>query len=488
ALLAAFLAAFNHALEKKERRAQAVAALAFGALMLTHAFSAYVALMLCVLLVGMRLVRGNTRWPELVWVCGILVAGFLASAFWWAPAFFSFDGRGYILGWLTPTLHGLISGILSGDLVGSLAVSLLGVAGLGLAVVRRKTEDLFLALAAVLLLWLSMGQASFLPLLDAAMSAQSVRFLGPFVLVWAFLAALTVDVFVRAGVNWNRGPWKRFTPFFIASVMIAVLAVAVPPVFDVANAHIRTGSDFSALADVDAAMQWIAANTPSSARFVTEYHEVVQGVYGTPYGSPHVLSQFLPLYANRASVTGNFPEGSPSSFGSVLFSAYLAERPESVRSDFIRYGVSHALAYAPQTVQRLRATFGYELVFEQGAVAVFRLTDAPVHPFRAPAGASVLSFEESPTEWRSRMASEQGAMVNVAVTFHPNWRAYVDGTPVALEKSGDNLMRFFLPAGAHAVRLVYVPPGYSAPLLAFGLLVFTALVSVAFGRKTQDTA
>ncbi len=481
--LVAFFAAFVRAERNGTRASQAVAALAFGGLMLTHAFSAYVAVLFSALYLGLRVLRREMPLPNLVPAGGVLIAGLAVSAFWWVPALLGLNGHGYILGWLTPSLDGSLVSLFSGELVGNVVVSLLGVAGFVLAIWRRKTEGVFLFLAAAVLFWLSLGEASFLPLLDVAVSAQSVRFLGPFTVVWALLAAFAMEAFLSSGAKWNREPWTRFVPFFLGAVFMGTLAVAVVPVFGIAQEHIRTESVFFALSDVHAAMDWISENTPPSARFVSEYHEVVQGVYGTPYGTPHVLNQFLPLYAGRADVSGNFPEGSASSFGSVLFSRQLGERPEAIRDALIRFGVSYALVYSPASIERLNAVSGYSRAFQRGAIAVFRLDGAPVHPFRGSPGVRVVSFRAASSELEADFDAVAAAPVDVAVTFHSNWRAFVDGAPVALEKSANGLMRFVLPEGRHTVRLDFQPLLYGAVLLALGAVMALWLALAAFAVR-----
>jgi hypothetical protein len=482
-LLVGFLAAFDHAHRTGTRTSQAVAALVFGALMLTHAFSAYVAVMLSVLYVCLRLYRGEMRWEALIPSGGIIAAGLIISAFWWVPALFAIHEHGYILGWLTPSLEGALGSLFSGELVGNLVVSFLGVAGFALAVWRHKTEDIFLVLGATILFWLSLGQWSFLPLVDVAMSSQSVRFLGPFVVVWALLAALAVGFFFSMGFNWVKNRQTRLFQGLLGVCLVGVILLAVFPVFDVAKEHIRTESMHPAVSDVKAAMDWISLNTPISARFVSEYHEVVQGVYGTPYGTPHILNQFLALYAKRSDVSGNFPEGSPSSFGSVLFPSYLAERPEWIKGELIQYGVSYAISYAPPTTERLRAASGYSPVFQRGAIAVFRLDGAPTHPFRGPLGTFVESFQWSPDGLDANMATVQTVPVDVAVTFHKNWRAFIDGVPVTLTKSSKGLIQFSLPAGTHTVRLKFEMPLYVPVLLFLGFILTILLVFIAWGKR-----
>ncbi|HPC83315.1 MAG TPA: YfhO family protein [Thermoanaerobaculaceae bacterium] len=74
--------------------------------------------------------------------------------------------------------------------------------------------------------------------------------------------------------------------------------------------------------------------------------------------------------------------------------------------------------------------------------------------------------EWTPVRWRLEADSPSGGMVVVANPYFPGWRARVDGRPVELDLAPGEAIRLTVPAGTHAIELVYRPRSF---LLGLGL-------------------
>lgn len=81
-------------------------------------------------------------------------------------------------------------------------------------------------------------------------------------------------------------------------------------------------------------------------------------------------------------------------------------------------------------------------------------------------------------------ADVQGLLV-IVDGYDAGWKAYVDGRPVAVERTNLDFRGVRVPAGEHEVRLVYRPPSVLAGLLVTGasLVVGTALLGFAPWRR-----
>jgi hypothetical protein len=75
----------------------------------------------------------------------------------------------------------------------------------------------------------------------------------------------------------------------------------------------------------------------------------------------------------------------------------------------------------------------------------------------------------------------------VGEMYAPGWRAWVDGRAAAMYRAGGNLQAVPVPAGAHAVRLAYLPAnvvaGAAISLATVVALAGWAAVACAWGRR-----
>jgi hypothetical protein len=105
--------------------------------------------------------------------------------------------------------------------------------------------------------------------------------------------------------------------------------------------------------------------------------------------------------------------------------------------------------------------------------------------------AKILSQEVSAHRINLTVQSAHPAMVVIAQTFYPNWRAFVDGQPVPLWRANHAFQALQVPAGQHEVKIVYQDRAFAigASLSAVTLLgCMTVLFRSRIAGKIIDPA
>jgi uncharacterized membrane protein len=87
-------------------------------------------------------------------------------------------------------------------------------------------------------------------------------------------------------------------------------------------------------------------------------------------------------------------------------------------------------------------------------------------------------------EYRATVQVERPSTVLLKVTYHPGWRAYVDGRRVKPQMLMPSFMGVPVGPGTHDIRFEYHAPGYRLPLLFLGLMVLP-LTWVAERRRAD---
>ncbi len=109
---------------------------------------------------------------------------------------------------------------------------------------------------------------------------------------------------------------------------------------------------------------------------------------------------------------------------------------------------------------------------------------------RLPSGngtSSIVYTNYSDQESRMNVTSSKDGLLFVSDTFYPGWKAFVDGTEVAIYRADSALMAVSVPEGKHEVRLKYKPESFDVGIkiaaLSAGFLIITVGVLHALGRK-----
>ena len=89
---------------------------------------------------------------------------------------------------------------------------------------------------------------------------------------------------------------------------------------------------------------------------------------------------------------------------------------------------------------------------------------------------------------RSRAAwlveSTHGALATLAISYHPAWRAHLDGRPLKLQRTLDGLMAVAIPPGIHVLRAVVDRrPVERLYYAASGVALLTIAAGILAGRR-----
>jgi hypothetical protein len=107
------------------------------------------------------------------------------------------------------------------------------------------------------------------------------------------------------------------------------------------------------------------------------------------------------------------------------------------------------------------------------------LQDAPVDEARVLPAVPLTSFSESSTGLSFDYDSAAPVSALVSYTYHPRWRATIDGIEAGLRQR-DNLIRISLPAGSHHVEIRYDAWGTIWPWLGALAAILGVIGSIAF--------
>ena len=100
---------------------------------------------------------------------------------------------------------------------------------------------------------------------------------------------------------------------------------------------------------------------------------------------------------------------------------------------------------------------------------------------------TVLKEEIGSNYYAANVAVERESILLLKASYHPNWRATVDGLDADTLMLMPGFVGIKLPPGEHSVRLEYRPRRLRSVLLVLGLLVLPLLVVVeARGRYISD--
>lgn len=120
------------------------------------------------------------------------------------------------------------------------------------------------------------------------------------------------------------------------------------------------------------------------------------------------------------------------------------------------FGVSHVVATDAETRRQFDESPGYDLVYENDKAAVFAVQDSG--SWLTGAGIAIKNFVYRPEHlrWQVETKGDAPRQGTIAVSWHPNWQARVDGKRVPLQGTDKDLLTLSIPSGSHSVDLIYV--------------------------------
>lgn len=155
----------------------------------------------------------------------------------------------------------------------------------------------------------------------------------------------------------------------------------------------------------------------------------------------------------------------------------LAANAEAVHTRFRVFGVGSVVAYGEELRALLAADPRWRRQGDHGSFTVFVSTEAPLGRVGLPPETGRVEGLEAGRGWlRARIEAPGPTRLRVRSSWHPWWKASLDGQPLPVEKGpGDGLMVVELGGGGE-FRMEWVDPTrWSAGLALLGLLLAAAV-------------
>jgi hypothetical protein len=174
----------------------------------------------------------------------------------------------------------------------------------------------------------------------------------------------------------------------------------------------------------------------------------------------------------------------------LLWSADPATAVDTLR----RAGVTHVVTVDVDQAFTLDQVDGYVPVWTGHDVTIFAVDPLPGRPapgdLLQPAAEEPLALglaarpqRQDPEHlaWSATTATDLSVVA--AVAYDPGWRAWVDGTPVPVQRSSDGFVQLALPAGSHHIDLRFTA---NRPHPLGVTLTLTGLIALAATSKRRD--
>lgn len=455
-----------------------LAGVSLSFLILTHPFSAYTYAFFVVAYMAITLVYAKSI-PVRRMLCLVFVA-VLLSAFWLFPFVARNAYHGMVVPWSAPTAGWVIRGVLDGTLTGSRLVTLLGIAGIAVALGRRRVEDAYLLAMTALMFLFSSGAvpSSIVPLTGEI----AVRYLPFLVVMLAVLAGLAVE----AAFAFVKCRFGKCGYLFLLAFLLTVAAAGVPQLVHLSENSVRVESDNPMNLYVMDAAFWINQNTPPLTRMASEFN------WGASmrYGNPNIISFYVPVHSKRYELRG-FAEDIKTSYGiNLLTDNYIptARELELVSGQLKEYGISHLVTISENAGQKFRENDNFKKTFETDNINIFELAEKPKSFLTS--GADVLGFENSGNGFEYSLNNTfPGQAVSIAASYYSGWSVYIDGKKDRIVQTEKNLMQVFLDGpGPHKVRFAYEPGAIEKLSMLVSFVAWASAIYLLAGTEKRGVA
>jgi len=470
---------FYKALNEKKEKNTLIAGLSLGFIVLSHVFSAIVAMGLSLILLITFIIKQKEFRKNSTSFLEIVAIGAMVSLWWWGPAIAKFSEHGYLGQWATLGIESFVKGIINGSVTGSVLITFLCFAGLITALYRRKHQDLFIVLSLGVLFFASAG---FLKVGQSEQtllgSTQYARFFGAL----AIFSAITAGVFFDFLFSMAKKAGKK-EPVVKACVIVAVGVLILyfhsADFYNQKN-NIPLEKDFSAVSGIRNASLWLKENTPKSGVIANEFN------WGEwEYGSPHALDQLIPIIAQRRVLGGNFSEGAKSTMSTQFVPERMNGESPLTAARLHSLGVTAIVTYSEKIGQEFEKNNDYKKTFQDKSVRIFRFS-RKAQPFSVKGNIEVLNYaEKNNNEITAEIKALDDSTITLPVNYYPNWTATVNGKTASLERNKDNLIQIKVLSGKNNLKLVFKPQPWELALALLSLASAIIVIAMALGAKKQ---
>lgn len=335
---------------------------------------------------------------------------------------------------------------LQGNYLGGHWINWLALAFVG-GIRRRRFEDRFLVILSVLTLPFALGAIrTWLPDVDnffqQVLRARSFAYLGLLVALFAGGVCDAIQRFVaRRSETLASGLIAAVLGLFLL-INVAAKIERLKPWIQV-DAHYSTPEKWQYLD----AYRWLREHAPRSAviGFDDRFKE-----FGNP-GYNQMASRVV-LEAERFSLPGNQIEATRAHNAAVL--SHLHDwHVRQIHQALVRYNVSFLLTWTADVEANLRDSPDFALVHRNEKVQVWKVLG---HDFRFVSGEAIkvgaLDFTAERIAWVITSDAPERP-ITLAVAYHPNWRAWLNDSPVPIRETDDHLMEIKILRGTSTLTL-----------------------------------
>ncbi len=435
-----------------------IAALLSATLIETHFISGVYLALACnlYLVIACWMDRRPRRAIRRALTIGALTAGICAATL--IPLAVHSSLRGPGTRWLDFEFFGpfLRGGYLGGWLINWLAL------GFVLTVRRRRFEEVFLVILSALTFALAAGVIrTWVPEIDhflqQTLKTRGFAFLGLLVALFAGGTCGAIRRFIerrRAVVpdhetrGWGAPRWQSA---LVALALVGFLLFDVAMKIDGLKPLVRVDAHYHTAekAHYLDAYGWLRENAPRPAVIGvdTRLKEL-----GNP-GYKQMASRIV-LEADRFSLQGIQIEATRGHNAEVL--RHLHDwGPKRIHQALLRYNVSFLLTWTADVEANLGTSPDFALVHRNAKAQVWEVRG---HDFRFVEGdglqVGTLDFRPERITWVLTNRGKPGPAA-LAVSYHPYWRAWLNGTRIPIRETEDHLMEVQIPAGTSTLTLVF---------------------------------
>jgi len=476
-----------------------VTAVSAALILVTHIITAVIVVVLLALTIPTVMLTGlpgrrdadgaPSRWGG--WraaAAGLAVAGVVAiglSAFWLVPFLAHLDLRGPVTTWATPRLGSRLSDIAASRYLFRPWVPWIVLAGAAVAlarVLRHRPWALALVVAPVGYVAVSRALMAVAPG-NGIIKQLENRGIGLAAVIACFGLAAVVGAAARVAGGVVR---PVVADAGALAAMVVLVAVTSGPWISIA------GSQPPPSAGLTGAARFLRTWLAPGARFA-EIRQFPQDVIASG-GVAH--PDFYLAWATGHPTLNEFNAESTSA-RQVAFQAEQALQlpPDYDAVLFARDGVTAVVSTNAAATRYLRQSPAFAPVWRGSGWSVLAIRPELGHPEPAtmvstPGPATATRTSTDPQHVHVSVETASPQVATVAVAWSPRWRARLDGRPVPIQRTWDDLVAVNVPAGTSALALDWSPDPWSTVGVLVTLATTAALAT--FGvramrrRRSED--
>lgn len=370
---------------------------------------------------------------------GVLLASF---ALW--PTFYFQDLKGGGVGWGEINF---LEAFLKGNYFSSQIINIMALLGGVVALFQRKKKLWHLVALAVLTCLVASGKfmigwGRLSDISQEIFKSRSYPYLAIYLIVFSgVFYQLIIKMFVSLEAKARQLMKKNINLLVPLLIFCLFLLVTISSIQKIAplSKWVRLDTDFNNLrnhAYLDA-FNWLRINTPQNIVVVFDTRMKDVGDIGYNHFSGHIN-----IYADRYSLHG---DGGRSNY--LEIDGHLADwSPEKIFDGCRRYNVSYLYTWNEDVLNNLSAMPDlFHPVFQNYFVTIWQVIG---HDFRylENDNIKIKQFYFSPEEVRWEVVNEkQNNLVTAAISYHPNWKLFINGRSSEIGRTSDNLIAFNLP-------------------------------------------